>query len=81
MVRFGQKYSALVTRKWRPAVVSSPVRQFNHDRVLEILRRQGLLSRKELAERTGLSRSTVAAVLGDLLASGMVEFAAPPGIR
>ena len=59
-------------------MVSSPVRQFNHDRVLEVLRRHGLISRKELAERTGLSRSTVTAVLGDLLASGLVEFAAPP---
>jgi predicted NBD/HSP70 family sugar kinase len=59
-------------------VVSSPVRQFNHDRVLEVLRHRGLVSRKELAELTGLSRSTVAAVLGDLLASGVVELAAPP---
>jgi predicted NBD/HSP70 family sugar kinase len=58
-------------------VVSSPVRQFNHDRVLDVLRHHGLISRKELAERTGLSRSTVTAVLGDLLASGRVEFAAP----
>jgi predicted NBD/HSP70 family sugar kinase len=59
-------------------VVSSPVRQVNHDRVLEVLRHEGLISRKELAERTGLSRSTVSGVLGDLLASGMVEFATPP---
>lgn len=57
-------------------MTQSPIRQVSRERVVAVLR-LGPASRRELAERAGLSRSTVAGVLSDLLASGIVEFAAP----
>lgn len=55
----------------------SPIRRINHDRVLEVLRRRGVVSRSGLAAQSGLSRSTVTAILRDLRATGAVEFVPP----
>jgi predicted NBD/HSP70 family sugar kinase len=69
----------VILREPRQNVSGSPVRNFNQDRILETLRRDGVASRRELAERTGLSRSTVTAVLRDLTASGAIEIVPPSG--
>jgi predicted NBD/HSP70 family sugar kinase len=45
----------------------------NQGRIVSQLRLHGVLSRAELAERTGLSRGTIATVLGDLLGRGLVH--------
>ncbi|MFR9727693.1 ROK family transcriptional regulator [Saccharopolyspora sp. MS10] len=48
------------------------LRQDNAERVLGCLRERGELSRAEVAERSGLSRTTLSAILGDLLRRGVV---------
>jgi predicted NBD/HSP70 family sugar kinase len=47
------------------------LREANRKRVIDALRERGLASRAELARITGLSRSTVSTIVGDLLASGL----------
>jgi predicted NBD/HSP70 family sugar kinase len=54
------------------------LRELNRRRMLEALRQAGSADRAELARRTGLSRATVSALVGDCLASGLiVEESAP----
>lgn len=48
------------------------LKELNRARVLEILLHERVLSRPELAKRTGLSRATVALLVDDLLAAGLV---------
>jgi predicted NBD/HSP70 family sugar kinase len=48
------------------------LRDLNTERVVETLRSQGVLSRAEIARRTGLSRSTVSNIVADLQAAGLV---------
>jgi predicted NBD/HSP70 family sugar kinase len=48
------------------------LRELNRLRVVDELRRRGTASRAELARLTGLSRTTVASVVADLQASGLV---------
>ena len=48
------------------------LRDLNRDRVVETLRAHGVLSRAEIARRTGLSRSTVSNIVADLQAAGLV---------
>jgi predicted NBD/HSP70 family sugar kinase/biotin operon repressor len=48
------------------------LRDANRRRVLEELRRRGTASRAELARATGLSRSTVSTLVGDLQGAGLV---------
>jgi predicted NBD/HSP70 family sugar kinase len=48
------------------------LREFNRLRVVDALRERGLASRADLAYVTGLSRTTVATVLSDLMTSGLV---------
>lgn len=48
------------------------LRTGNRARVVEALRRRGKVSRAEIARATGLSRSTVSSLVGDLLTEGLV---------
>jgi predicted NBD/HSP70 family sugar kinase len=48
------------------------LRELNRRRMLEALRQAGSADRAELARRTGLSRATVSALVGDCLASGLI---------
>jgi predicted NBD/HSP70 family sugar kinase len=48
------------------------LRERNRRRVLSALRVAGITSRAELARRTGLSRTTVSSLIGDLVREGLV---------
>ncbi|WP_165368157.1 ROK family transcriptional regulator, partial [Phytoactinopolyspora endophytica] len=48
------------------------LRQSNRDRLLGLLRENGVLHRAELARRAGVSRTTVSTIAADLLAEGLV---------
>ena len=47
------------------------LREGNRKRVIDALRERGVASRAELARITGLSRSTVSTIVGDLLEAGV----------
>src|SRR5215218_9137870 len=54
------------------------LRERNRLRVIDALRSRGAISRADIARQTGLSRSTVSSLVGDLQAAGLVvEVAAP----
>lgn len=53
------------------------VRQHNLSTVLEMVHRSGQVSRSVLAKRTGLNRSTIAALVGELTELRLVTEAAP----
>src|SRR6476659_6838730 len=53
-------------------------RRLNALRVIDALRAEGLISRAEIARRTGLSRSTVSSLVSDLQADGLVVERAEP---
>ena len=55
------------------------LRRLNRLRVIDALRDEGLISRAEIARRTGLSRSTVSSLVADLQADGLVVERAEPG--
>ncbi|WP_306319562.1 MULTISPECIES: ROK family transcriptional regulator [unclassified Streptomyces] len=70
------------------AVVKNPtvlrrLRYGNVERVLQVLRRQGPSSRADVGTATGLSRTTLSGIVGQLLADGVVteEPAGPPSGR
>ena len=48
------------------------LRRLNRRRVIDALRDEGLISRAEIARRTGLSRSTVSSLVSELQADGLV---------
>jgi predicted NBD/HSP70 family sugar kinase/biotin operon repressor len=48
------------------------LRELNRLRVIDALRQQGTASRTDIARHTGLSRTTVASLVGDLQARGLV---------
>ena len=48
------------------------LRRLNRLRVIDALRDEGLISRAEIARRTGLSRSTVSSLVSELQADGLV---------
>lgn len=52
---------------------NSLVRQMNEQAVIDTLFSEGPLSRVEVAERTGLSKPTVSAVVRDLVGAGLVH--------
>src|SRR6476659_3921141 len=54
-------------------------RRLNRLRVIHALRDEGLISRAEIARRTGLSRSTVSSLVADLQADGLVVERPEPG--
>jgi len=53
------------------------VRRANLSRVLRLVHEDGPLSRATLTDATGLNRSTVGALVGDLAAAGLVRESAP----
>jgi len=58
------------------------LRETNRQRVLEALRAHGLASRNDLAQSTGLSRSTVTTLVSELQADGVVaEVAGDAGVE
>ena len=48
------------------------LRERNRLRVIDALRTRGAISRADIARQTGLSRSTVSSLVGDLQAAGLV---------
>jgi predicted NBD/HSP70 family sugar kinase len=50
----------------------SSLRELNRLKVLEVVREQGTVSRSEIAHSTGLARSTVSTMVGDLQRAGLV---------
>lgn len=57
----------------RPGQRSETVRRANLSAIVRELHLRGPLSRSELVERTGLTRSGIRAVLGDLVSAGLVR--------
>lgn len=55
------------------------LRRLNRLRVIHALRDEGLISRAEIARRTGLSRSTVSSLVSELQADGLVVERAESG--
>jgi predicted NBD/HSP70 family sugar kinase len=55
------------------------LRRLNRLRVIHTLREHGVISRAEIARRTGLSRSTVSSLVADLQADGLVVERAETG--
>lgn len=62
---------------------TSNVRSHNRDRILAAFAGVAAVSRSELVERTGLSRTTVTGIVGELLDDGLVRTVnfTPPGAR
>ena len=56
------------------------LRRLNRLRVIRALRDEGMISRAEIARRTGLSRSTVSSLVADLQADGLVVERPEPGL-
>lgn len=56
-----------------PSGSLASLRERNRGRIVAELRRAGLISRAELARRTGLSRSTVSTLVAELQARGLVS--------
>jgi predicted NBD/HSP70 family sugar kinase len=56
------------------------LREHNRRRVVDALRRLGTASRSDLARETGLSRTTIATLVGDLQSRGLIAEQAPAGI-
>lgn len=56
----------------RPTGLHALTRSMHEKRVLTALRTGGAMSRAELSERVGLSRTTVSEITGDLLARGAI---------
>jgi predicted NBD/HSP70 family sugar kinase len=55
------------------------LRRLNRGRVIGALREHGMVSRAEIARRTGLSRSTVSSLVSELQADGLVVEREEPG--
>ena len=55
------------------------LRRLNRRRVISALREQGMVSRAEIARRTGLSRSTVSSLVSELQSDGLVVEREEPG--
>jgi DNA-binding transcriptional ArsR family regulator len=56
----------------RPEGSLASLRRLNRRRVINALRQHGMISRAEIARRTGLSRSTVSSLVSELQADGLV---------
>jgi len=57
------------------------LRELNRLRVIDALRRHGTASRSDLARQTGLSRTTVATLVSELQARGLVVEQAADGTK
>src|SRR6185369_17495616 len=52
---------------------TSFIRDFSRSEVLDVVRRERLLSRSELCEAVSVSRATVSGIVAELLAIGLLE--------
>src|SRR3954467_6636523 len=57
------------------------LRTANRGRVIETLRSNGSMTRSALARETGLSRTTISTLLGELIDQGLVAEATADGVR
>src|SRR2546423_15687638 len=57
------------------------LRTANRRRVIETLRTNGSMTRSALARATGLSRTTISTLLGELIEQGLVAEASDDGAR
>src|SRR4051812_16979986 len=57
------------------------LRTANRRRVIETLRSHGSMTRSALARATGLSRTTISTLLGELIEQGLVSEASDAGVR
>ncbi len=62
-----------------PAARPDAIRRHNLALVLDHVHRDGALTRAELTQRLGVSRSTIGALVADLIELGLVEEAVPTG--
>jgi predicted NBD/HSP70 family sugar kinase len=62
-----------------PAARPDAIRRHNLALVLDHIHRDGALTRAELTQRLGVSRSTVGALVGDLIELGLVDEVVPVG--
>lgn len=62
-----------------PAARPDAIRRHNLGLMLSLIHREGELTRAELTQRLGVSRSTVGALVGDLVELGLVEGVVPAG--
>jgi predicted NBD/HSP70 family sugar kinase len=60
---------------FKPAGVHTLIRQTHEDRVLRVLREHGALTRGEIANRVGLSRTTLSEITNVLLVRGAITIA------
>jgi predicted NBD/HSP70 family sugar kinase len=65
-------------REWSEGSLAS-LRRLNRRRVINALRDHGMVSRAEIARRTGLSRSTVSSLVSELQSDGLVVEREEPG--
>lgn len=66
----------------RPSTASlDDVRRHNLGRIIEIVHHGGAVSRSDLTRLTGLNRSTISALVSELVTVGLVSEAAPTGDR
>lgn len=66
----------------RPSTASlDDVRRHNLGRIVELVHRGGPVSRSNLTKLTGLNRSTISALVGELVTVGLVVEAGPTGDR
>src|SRR5690606_37331448 len=63
----------------QPVGVQALVRRTHEDRVLQVLREHGALSRSEISGITGISRTTLSEITADLLARGAISVGPPSG--
>ncbi|MFE6996530.1 ROK family protein [Microbacterium sp. NPDC057659] len=61
----------------QPTGVQALVRRTHEDRVLQVLREHGGLTRGELAAHIGLSRTTLSEITASLLARGVISVSSP----
>ncbi|UJP09616.1 ROK family transcriptional regulator [Microbacterium sp. KUDC0406] len=61
----------------QPAGVQALVRRTHEDRVLQVLREHGGLTRSELSAHIGLSRTTLSEITAALLARGVISVSTP----
>jgi predicted NBD/HSP70 family sugar kinase len=67
----GSIEGASVARRGKAGALSS-LRELNRLKVLEVVRERGTVSRGQIATATGLARSTVSTLVGDLQRAGLV---------
>ncbi len=71
--RFDRHNQAIIDKLPNVATAPDVRRERNRDKIAASLRQAGAASRAELARRTGLSRTTVAGIVGEMQREGVLE--------